>query len=214
MRKTILGNFLFLLSVACLADSIAVYGIENEKLTLSYRDDQHLRLDRSSWGYFVINGSKQVGVLKQGEFNLVLDANQMAAALGSLGGESISIPDSGDVRLTDTGKFREIAGFRGKVFEISDGSGDYRVVLSNHPRVVAASDAFRHFIRLFATAMGNEQGKRILSLDSAFRDHPYRGLLQVQGGMTLLSLTEMQKPKTFYQIPQSSWDFSFPGKAP
>jgi regulator of extracellular matrix RemA (YlzA/DUF370 family) len=212
MRTLIIGFLLTLVQAIGHADIISVYQAGEEILTLSYRDHQHIRLDRGRGGYSVINGNQAVGVLKQGDNTVVLDERDMAAILDSMGTQkSVSIPDSADIILRETGEFREIAGYRGKVFEVTDGRGTYRVVLTDHPKVIAASDSFRQLIRRFATSLNNEQRTRLLALDTAFRNHPYRGLLQVEGGFRLLSLTEAQKPGNFYQIPQTKFNFSLPG---
>lgn len=212
MRTCIVGLILASVQLFSHADVISVYRAGEEDLTLSYRDDQHIRVDRTNGVYTLINGTKAVGVLRQSGNSIVLDADQMAGMLSSVNtGQPVVIPDSKDVKLTDTGIYREVAGYKGKVFEISDGKGVYRVVLTDHPRVIAASDAFRHFLRRFASAMGDEHGARILALDTAFRDYPYRGLLQVDNGVTLVSLTEAPRPDDFYQIPKTTLNLSLPG---
>jgi len=193
-------------------DLIANYSAGTDLLTLSYRDDQRIRVDRRSGGYTVINGPRAVAVLNQGAGNMVLDANQLAVVLGGLGeSQGVSIPDTSDVRLVDTGAVVVVAGFSGKVFHASDGRGTYRLVLSDNPQVIAASDALRHFFRRFAVAMGNAQGARILALDTAFRDHPYRGLLHVEGGVKLESIGQIQRADSYYQIPATALNFSLPG---
>lgn len=212
MRAFIIGLSLAAFSLCTRADIISVYNAGNENMTLSYRDDQHIRVDRSSGGYSLINGARAVAVLNQGNGRIVLDANQMAVMLEGISqSQGVSIPDSSQVRLTDTGEYRDVAGYRGKVFQVSDGRGNYRVVLSDNPAVIAASDAMRHFFRRFATAMGNERGARILALDATFRNHPYRGLLHVEGGVKLTSLSHGTRPDNFYQVPKSTVNFGIPG---
>lgn len=214
MQAFILGLILAVFSLYSYSDIISIYTTGNENLTLSYRDDQHIRVDRSGGGYSVINGNRAVAVLNQGNGSVVLDVDQAANVLESIGvNQQVSIPDSRDVTLVDTGEYREVAGYMGKVFRVSDGRGTYRLVLSNNPRVIAASDAMRHFFRRFATALRNERGARILALDATFRNHPYRGLLHVEGdgGVRLMSISEGTRPENFYKLPGNTINFGIPG---
>ena len=202
-----------LLSLPCLslADTVSVFFAGDESLTLSYRDDRHIRVDRSSGGYSVINGTRAAAVINQGGNNLVLDMDQIGAMLQGINQQQVKIPAARDVRLLDTGEYRQVAGFQGKLFRVSDGRGVYQVVLSSDPQVIAASDALRHFLRRFASALGNEQGARILALDTTFRDHPYRGLLQVEGGLQLAAIREEFRPDGFYTLPASNLNLALPG---
>lgn len=210
MRKVTVGIVLFALHVCSYADIVSTYNVGQEKLTLSHRDDTHIRLDRNSVGHFVIDGSKAAGVLTQGTNKVVLNTEQMAALLAGANGEQqVAIPNTQNVKLTDTGTFRQVAGISGRVFQLTDGRGAYQVVLTDHPRVVAASNALLQVIRHFATAMGNQNGARILALDVAFRNHPYRGVLAVDGTMTMTSIADLPRPASFYQVPQTTLNFPF-----
>ena len=184
------------------ADIVARYAMGKETIVLSYRDDQHIRVDRGQLGYSIINGDQAIAVLKQGGARVVMNVDDVGDMINSAQeGQSIAIPDTSTVSLTPTGQFSDIAGIKGRVYTASDGRAKYLAVLTDKADVITASDGLRHFFRRFASSMKNERGNKLLALESAFKDQQDRGVLQVEGGFKLISITQQTHPDNFYTPP-------------
>lgn len=213
MRKLLLTISLGLLCSAAQADLVARYKMGNEQVMLSYRDANHIRLDTNLGGYSLISGERAVAVINQGDRQMVMDVDQMGAMLSAFRKPPASeIPDEGNVSLTDTGKQREVAGVMGKVFMVNDGRRDYEVVLTDQEQVVLAGEAMARFFRRFANAMKNQHGVKLLALEKIYREQTYRGLLQAEGGLQLISIGEETRPDEAYYAPASAVSFSMPGR--
>ncbi|MFT7403412.1 MAG: hypothetical protein ACI955_000467 [Zhongshania sp.] len=54
-----------------------LYTMGKETLALSYRNDQHIRVDRSQLGYSIINGDQAIAVLQQGDARIVMSVDKI-----------------------------------------------------------------------------------------------------------------------------------------
>jgi hypothetical protein len=193
------------------ADIIARYTMGSETMTLSYRDDQHIRVDSGSQGYSIINGDQATAIINRGGAQVVINVDDMAEVIASAQqGHSLNIPDSHAVSLKPTQEFSDIAGFKGRLYLAGDGENTYRTVLTDSPEVIQASDALREFFRRFASAMKNERGNKLLALEISFNNQADRGVLYVQGGFKLISIAQGERPNSHYIPPPIGIQFSMP----
>jgi hypothetical protein len=211
MRSIILSIVLATSASVCSADIIARYAMGSETVVLSYRDDQHIRVDRGSQGYSIINGDQATAIISQGSAQVVMNVDDMAEVIASAQqGQTINIPDTDAVSLKPTKEFSDIAGFKGRLYIAGDGANTYRTVLTDNPVVIQASDALRQFFRRFASAMKNDRGNKLLALENSFKDQPDRGVLYVQGGFKLISIGQAERPNSHYTPPPIGIQFSMP----
>jgi hypothetical protein len=193
------------------ADIVARYAMGKETLVLSYRDDQHIRLDRGQLGYSIINGDQAIAVLQRGGARVVMSVDQIGAIInGAQQGQPAILPDSQAVSLRPSDQLSNVAGIKGRVYTASDGRAKFLVVLTDQHDVIAASDGLRHFFRRFASSMKNDRGNKLLALENAFKDLPDTGVLQVEGGFKLLSISHQIRPENFYTPPPLG--IQFPGQ--
>ncbi|MFT6550346.1 MAG: hypothetical protein ACJA1I_000373 [Zhongshania marina] len=199
---TLLGFACSLNAGSARADLVARYAMGKETIVLSYRDDQHIRVDRGQLGYSIINGDQAIAVLQQGGARVVMNVDEMGGILNNAQNEQqLTIPDSKAVSLTPTGQFSDVAGIKGRVYTASDGRAKYLTVLTDRADVVKASDGLRHFFRRFASSMKNERGNKLLALENAFNEQKDSGVLQVEGGFKLISINQQARPDNFYTPP-------------
>jgi hypothetical protein len=199
---TLLGFTSVLNAGSAVADIVARYAMGKETLVLSYRDDQHIRLDRGQLGYSIINGDQTIAVMQQGSARIVMSVDQIGAIInGSQQGQAVHIPDYTAVSLRPTGQFSDVAGIKGRVYTASDGRAAFLAVFTDQKDAVKASDGLRHFFRRFASSMENERGNKLLALEDAFKDQPDSGVLQLEGSVKLLSIGRKTQPKDFYNPP-------------
>ncbi|WP_373078733.1 hypothetical protein [Zhongshania sp.] len=211
MRSIIFSILLMITATGSYADIIARYAMGAETVVLSYRDDQHIRVDRGQLGYSIINGEQATAIISQGGAQIVMNVEDIGEVLASAQqGQTINIPDSSAVSLKPTKEFSDIAGIKGRVYVASDGTNNYRTVLTDNPAVTQASDALRHFFRRFAGAMKNDRGNRLLALEDSFKDQPERGVLYVEGGFKLISIGRGDRPSNFYTPPPIGIQFTMP----
>ncbi len=199
---TLLGFACSLNAGSARADLVARYAMGKETIVLSYRDDQHIRVDRGQLGYSIINGEQAIAVLQQGGARVVMNVDEMGGILNNAqNGQQLTIPDSSAVSLTPTGQFSDVAGIKGRVYTASDGRTKYLTVLTDRADVVKVSDGLRHFFRRFASSMKNERGNKLLALENAFNEQKDSGVLQVEGGFKLISISQQARPDNFYIAP-------------
>ncbi|CAA0102888.1 Uncharacterised protein [Zhongshania aliphaticivorans] len=200
MRFIIIAFLSFTCTVQ--ADIVAHYKIGKETLTLSYRDDQHIRVDRGQLGYSIINGDQAIIVLNQGGGRIVMNVDDIGRMINDLqGSQAPAIPHPSTVSLILTNKFSDVAGIKGRVYTASDARSTFLAVLTDNPSVKEASKGLRLFFRRFAGAMKNERGERLLSLEKSFQDLADSGVLQIEGGLKLLSINKRAQPDAFYTPP-------------
>ncbi|WP_414729632.1 hypothetical protein [Zhongshania aliphaticivorans] len=211
MRSVILSILLATSASFAYADVIARYAMGPETLVLSYRDDQHIRVDRGQMAYSIINGDQATAIISQGGAQIVMNVDDMGDVIASAQqGQSISIPDTHAVSLKPTKEFSNIAGFKGRLYIASDGANSYRTVLTDSPAVIEASDALRQFFRRFAGAMKNDRGNKLLALENSFKDQTERGVLYVEGGFKLLSISQEPRSSGHYTPPPIGIQFNMP----
>ena len=113
-----------LASQAAVADVTAVFDASEGSVTIEYRDDDHVRLLSSENTYFVIREGKGYIVNQERGESQVIALDNMAAMTGFMRGAAEPEPeterDTGNFRLTDTGRSETVAGIRGEVYEYAE----------------------------------------------------------------------------------------------
>ncbi len=130
MRRILISVFLllFVLTGTALAkDIVATWKYtDGATMTLSTRDDQHIRMDTATDSYTLLTGGKVYAVSKGDDGWQATDMAQMAGMMGGMFGQK-KAPSADDYKATYkyTGRTETIAGYKGKVYkvEVRDGAG-------------------------------------------------------------------------------------------
>lgn len=211
MRKIIVSLLLTLTAASSHGDVIAHYQLGGETLTVSYKDEQHIRIDSSRGGYSLINGEQAIAVIEKAGAQLVLDVDDISAVLDTVQGSgSAELANAADIALSNTGETEVVAGISGKRFIASHGNQRYALVLSDHPDLITASDALARFSRRFAGNLKHSQAGKIADFETLYRSQKYRGLLSANGDVQLTALKTGSRPLSFYQPPKQAIRFKLP----
>ncbi len=160
-----------------------------ETLDLYYLDNDHLRANYADKQQLVLKGSESWLLHRQNGQWLAMDANQAGALLKAARGETINTA-IGPVQLRDTGRKEIVAGYAGRVFELSVGDNKSEIVLTDDPDVLALTNGWRTLALKLSGSLGAEQSAQ---LQQALAKIPQQGLggLLRQGDQ--LSLVAVEK---------------------
>lgn len=203
LRK--LAAILLLLAMAPFsqADLVGHYILkEGRNLTLSYRDDQNIRVEMDGGHLLLVNGGKVLLVANQGGHRVALDMNQMGALLGGMAGPgNVNLPDAGSVSLKATGERAKVAGYEGEWYLIDDGEKQYRALLTTAQPVVQLTRAFAQIATRMSKLLGPQQASKLQQLmDDAMQKGP-GGVLQQADALQLEQVQQRQLPDSTYQLP-------------
>lgn len=167
-----------------------------KKLDLYYLDDNHMRANLADKQQLVLKGSQSWLLHRQGEQWLAVDGDQAAALLNATHGDQIK-QDIGTAQLRDTGRKETVAGYAGKVYELSIGNDISEVVLTDNPDVLALTNGWRTLALKLARSLGTE---RAAQLQQALAKIPQRGM----GGLLRqgkdLTLVAVDKSVTAHDV--------------
>lgn len=210
-RALLAGVFIAAAPVAALADIVGTYvateGKERQTMTLSYKDDRHIRMDIGAQAYMLVSGEKAYLVTRDGGETVVMDLDTMPK-MAMPGQKPDAKEDKTSIRKT--GKKETVAGITGEVYEILSGGERHEVVLSTDKRAQALNKAFMALGKRMAQGLGAGMSAQ---LDLAAREaqkHGYGGLLRADQSFVLQSLEEKSKPAGFYELPKGSKPVEMP----
>jgi hypothetical protein len=192
-----------LLSGAVLADISATYNVGgNHTITVSVRDDRTVRMDVAKDMFTLLKGGKTYSVRRDGNRWLAMDLAEMQKMFAGMAGIPSDDEDGGgDIRFRDTGRTETVAGYRGKVYEVTDDEGQrVEMVLTDHRDVVAIT---RGMNRLAVQAGSNMTGEKAPGMDMLNSLFPggHGGVLRQGRDMVLVSVDKTSKPASFYDLP-------------
>jgi hypothetical protein len=191
-----------LTSVSALADITGLYRVSYSpdeggtmSMTVSVRDDRHVRIDAGSDMYTLLKGDKVYSVRREGNRWVAMDLSEMGKMVGGLAGlVSEDDDDAGDGEFRDTGRTETVAGYRGKVFEVIDEGRRTEVVMTDHKDITALSRGMYLIGKQGAESMGFAMGGDLFP-------GGYNGLLRGGQEMVLVSVDKAKKPAGYFDLP-------------
>jgi hypothetical protein len=158
-----------------------------KKLDLYYLDDNHMRANLADTQQLVLKGSGAWLLQRQGEQWLAVDADQAAALLQATHGEELK-QQIGPIQLRDTGRKETVAGYAGKVFELSVGKNTSEIVLTDNPDVLALTNGWRVLALKLARGLGPEQSAQLQQALTKIPQQGMGGLLRQGNDLTLVAI--------------------------
>ncbi len=201
-------------SFPAFADTVGVYQLngknakETRTMSVSYKNDQTIRMDISTGQYMLVNGSKIYMVSTHNGKVTAMDMDNMP---------KFNVPtdakphEKSGGKVTKTGRTETIAGVTGDVWEITTEKGEkHEMVVSSDRRVQGLSKAFA----ALAAKMGQSMGDDIARQLDAARKQASGGLLRADKRMVLQSVAEKSQPASFYQLPAGAQTMQMPKMDP
>lgn len=189
------------------ADTFGVFNMPgNAQMQVYYQDDSHIRIESGQQGYMLVSGDKVYSVVNQGGQTMAMDMGEMGKAL-SEARKQYGNPDSGkssapeDVNIERTGRTQTVAGFEGEVHEVTVNGEKRTVVLSDDPKVVEVTRGFLKAVTRAGKMMDPEGVRETERMMEQLNDTGYAGILQQQEGPTLVKAESVDKPDSFYELP-------------
>lgn len=190
---------LTLLPAAVLADTVGTYLLgdpqKQHAMTISYKDDQHVRMETGEHGYMLMTGSK---------FYMVTTEHGQTRAIDMDTLPQFAVPkqdkkfDPSKVKITKTGRSETVAGIKGDVYTIDTEDGHHaEVVLSTDKRVVPLTSAFHALAKHMAEKF---DGSASAGIELAY-SKGYGALLRSNQNMVLQSVGDKSLPASNYELP-------------
>lgn len=206
------------------ADLVGTWSIANSQtIKISYKDDNHIRMDVGNGTYMLIAGDKAYSVLNQGGQLMAMDLAAMSGMMKTFGGNvkqqveaNIKKYDPASVKFSKTGRSEQVAGFQGEVYQVTiDGpSGPEKAefVASNDPDVIAFQNAFITMSGRMMKVLSSQ--KAVGSFNQAatlIAKNKMGGLLRYGKEMTLVGLKNTPVDSAAYELPKNAVLMSIPG---
>ena len=201
---------------AAFADTVGSYLIgkddKKQTLTISYRNDNAIRMDMGHGAWTLVTGAKVYMVTEREGKVTVIDMASMP---------KFAMPEqkktgAGKATINRTGRKETIAGIPGEVIEITtaaDGQAapqKHEAVISTDKRALGLSKAFIALGKRLGQAMG---GGTSAQVEQALRDSGQLGtgaLLRTDQVMVLQSVAEQALPASHYQLPAGATPMQMP----
>jgi len=194
---------------------------DGSAVTLSARDDQHIRMDTSNDSYTLLTGGKTYAVQKTDEGWQATDMEKMAGMMGGMFGQKKALNvDDYKTTYKYTGRKETIAGYKGKVYrvEVRDGAGK---LVSSDELVLSKSKVIRRInmamARISSKMIGAAMSGMSKSVDEAKKQaDKYGSVLRYGKDMKLISVQKLSLKASHYQLPQGTkqQQVKAPKKAP
>ena len=211
------------LALAAQADMTGVYSLTDDKqqdagkLTIQYRDAQHIRYDfegkkPDEAGALLFVKDKLYAITPQGE---VMDMAVVASIAGALGGADAKAKAKPEFSIEATGKKENVAGLAGEVYRWNDGTHSGELVLSKDARAKQLSQAMERVGDHMQQSMGNAQ---VSATFRQMRDHTAmrdKGIVRSQeasgSGMRLEKIIESPLADVLFVLPKKANATALPG---
>lgn len=193
MQNTFLFRFVsfmaLMFTLTAHAELKATYHLQQAKQTLDlyYLDNNHLRANYADKQQLVLKGSESWLLHQQSGQWLAVDANQAGALLKAARGDEFKAP-SGPVQLRDTGRKEIVAGYNGKVFELTVGDNKSEIVLTDNPDVLALTNGWRTLALKLSSSLGPEQSAQLQQALTKIPQTGVGGLLRQGNDLILVSV--------------------------
>lgn len=198
--KRILALSLVLFSFPAMADITASYQVNGKQnMQVSYKDDNHLRLNMGAESYALYVEGKVYMVTKAGGSWMATDLAQLKQMMSNMpfGQKSQPAPASEkDYKMVKTGRTETVAGYEGNVYEFTDlrNNEKYEAVLSEHDDIASLYKGLMKISREIANSAG--MGSQIPEMPAV-----KGGLLRQGKNLRLTSVDKADKGLAYYQLP-------------
>jgi hypothetical protein len=198
--KRILALALVIFSLPAMADITASYQVNGKQnMQISYKDDNHLRLNMGADNYALYVDGKVYMVTKAGGSWMATDLAQLKQMMGNMpfGQKPQAAPASEkDYKMVKTGRTETVAGYEGNVYEFTDlrSNEKYDVVLSEHDDIASLYKGLMKISREIANSAG--MGSQIPEMPAV-----KGGLLRQGKNLRLTSVDKADKGLAYYQLP-------------
>ncbi len=216
MKKCFAACLLMLAALnTAYAGTISRWNLPDGKMfTLTYQDNQHIRIELGKGHQLLINGAKSHLVTRQGSQRIAMDLANMGDALEAFGGlmmqnaqQRVDELKGSKVQFKKTGRIERIGGYRGEVYQVNlsspKGNETHEIVVSNHPDILALQDIFLELGKRASKVLPNNQG--LVTMNYFSRQAKSVGIGGVLRYGSDLSLREVEKKKLVsgaFQLPQ------------
>ena len=211
MRRIFISTCLLLFvftGSAWAGDIVATWKyIDGSTITLSARDDQHIRLDTANDSYTLLTGGKTYAVQKTDEGWQAIDMDKMASMMGGMlgGGQKKINVDDYKTTYKYTGRKETIAGYKGKIYrvEVKDGSGK---VVSSDELVLSKSKDIRRvnmaMVRISSKSFGGAMSGLAKSTEEAQKQaDQYGSVLSYGKDMKLVAVKKISLKSSHFELP-------------
>jgi hypothetical protein len=183
---------------------------DGSAITLSARDDQHIRLDTANDSYTLLTGEKTYMVQKTDEGWQATDMDKMASMMGGMfgGGQKKINVDDYKASYKYTGRTETIAGYKGKIYqvEVKDGSGK---VVSSDELVLSKSKDIRRvnmaMVRISSKSFGGAMSGLAKSTEEAQKQaDQYGSVLRYGKDMKLVAVKKLSLKSSHFELPKGT----------
>lgn len=209
MRALLVLFAFFAMASIAWADTVITYDMKGQDpLIISYRDDNHIRMDTGQDSYTLVTGGKVYAVSRDNGKWTAVDMEQVGRLGKSLGFNTAQQERdaSGDVTFRKTGRTETIAGYKGDVYavEVRDpkgGKDQHEVVFGRHRELEVVNRAWKAFGSHMgsATQMKNLQAWNYQTTGG--RQQDLGAALRYEDQMTLHSVDKQSLPSSHYELP-------------
>ncbi len=214
MRRILISTclLLFIFTGSALAkDIVATWKYtDGSTITLSARDDQHIRLDTANDSYTLLTGGKTYAVQKTDEGWQATDMEKMASMMGGMFGGGQKKINVEDYKATYkyTGRTETIAGYKGKIYrvEVKDGSGK---LVSSDELVLSKSKDIRRvnmaMVRISSKSFGGAISGLAKSTEEAQKQaDQYGSVLRYGKDMKLVTVKKLSLKSSHFELPKGT----------
>lgn len=210
MKRLALAVALAACSAAALADTVGTYTTGDaqhpQDMTISYKDDQHIRMDVGQGNYLLVTGSKAYMVSGAGGRTTVIDMDTMP----KFAMPATKPVNTANFKITKTSRTETIAGLRGDVYEVTYDNQKHESVLSPDKRALGLNKAFLALAKRMGQSLGADTAAQIELATREAQKHGYGGLLRSDRNMVLKSVAEKAMPASHYQLPAGATPMQIP----
>lgn len=210
MRSLIVMITLLATAATGWADIVGTWKTEdNQALKLSYRDDNHIRMDTGPDSYILVSGSKAYLLSRERGTWQASDLDQMVAMMQQMFGKGDLDPQAlveVKPRFEPTGRTESIAGFKGEVYKVTyvdpDGKEERtEVVLSKDPDVKRLNQGWSSLASRLAQMLGKDTAEALEQATKASMEQGLGGMLRTGNEMVLQSLEKPSLSASHYELP-------------
>lgn len=188
-----------------------VYEIEGgQSLTLSYKDDQHMRMEMQKDQFMLVNDDKVYMVHKQGGQWTAMDMSKMGEMMKRMGQQAgqqaaEQAKEQGEPEFNDTGRTETVAGYEGKVYDVVSPDGERNeMVLSKDDDIIALSRAMAQISGKMVKSMGMMDQQAFEDAISESEVEDMGGMLRVGDEMRLKSVSTDDKGDDHFELPEGT----------
>lgn len=213
MRRSVIISCLMLLvltGTGWAGDIVATWKYSNgATMTLSARDDDHIRMDTAKDSYTLLTGGKTYMVTRGDDGWQATDMEKMAGMMGGVfGGQKKVDVDDYKTTYKYTGKKETVAGYTGKIYQVEVRDGAGKLVSSDELVLSTSKDIFR--INMAMARIGSKMSGMAASGMSAKPEavkkqaDQYGSVLRYGKDMTLVSIKKPSLKASHYELPSGT----------